>query len=106
MSDDFELWVSEQQKDWAGIFREYRKAHGWTQTEAAATFCVHPATIKNWEKLGRFGPDIYRQIFESDWGQAKFNPLWPDFFVRCGLGYEDFEPDHDKPIYRGKHVNH
>jgi predicted N-acyltransferase len=84
MSED---WEDEAYFDHASILREFMAANKWTNSIAAATWGVSPQTVCNWRRTGRYSDAIYRQIYESDWGQMRFNPEWPDKFERCGVGY-------------------
>lgn len=87
MSVDFDKWCKEADEESASILREFMAANRWTNATAAALWGVTAQTISNWRRTGRYGNSVYRQIFESDWGQSRFNPEWPKTFERCGVGY-------------------
>jgi DNA-binding XRE family transcriptional regulator len=84
---EYEQFCKDLAEGNAALFKQFRKAQKWTQKDAAAAFDVSVQTIHNWEKKGNYGDFVYRQIFESDWGQAQFNPQWPKKFEPCGVGY-------------------
>lgn len=84
---DFLDYCKGLQEENASMLREFMAAMKWTNATAGAVWGVSAQTISKWRRTGRYGDAVYRQIFESDWGQLRFNPLWPDRFERCGVGY-------------------
>ncbi len=87
---EYEDYCRDLDADNASTLREFLAAHRMTLKDAAAVFLVSPQTICNWKRTGRYSDFVYRQIYESDWGQRRFNPEWPKFQM-CGVGYSDEE---------------
>lgn len=84
---EFDQWCSGVHEENAKILREFMAGNKFTNAMAGAVWGVTAQTICNWRRTGRYPAGVYRQIYESDWGQERFNPEWPDKFERCGVGY-------------------
>ncbi len=80
-------WLSGVCFSKASMIREFIAAQRWTLKKSAEEFGVSAQTVCNWKRTGKYSDLIYRKIYESDWGQMRFNPGWPDTFLRCGVGY-------------------
>lgn len=85
--DEFEQWCAELNQQNAQILREFMAGNKMSNSVAGAAWGVSAQTVCNWRRTGRYPATVYRQIYESDWGQERFNPEWPEKFERCGVGY-------------------